>query len=249
MSVIKRIYLKFKSIFFYREVYCVPTYVELIGVSGVGKSTLYEKLKIRNREWITLNEFKAKLSKSHHQLRSELDKEDIYQILSDYKFKSIEKSKILATDRFRVAYWNYLNLLDDLLIKNYNVNDIILSDEGLLHNFSKEYLVAFNSKMSNNINDFLKNRAIIYCYTDVNLIVNQIKKREEELGHIISYHKNLSLNELKDYVSSDLLEKEKFISSLETNGVPVLRICTNQNFEDINYKIKHFIKKINSPSL
>ena len=72
-------------------------------------------------------------------------------------------------------------------------------------------------------------------------IVNQIEKRAEETGRVVSHHKNLSKEQLKRVVEEDINQKENLINLLEQFDVPVLKINTRNDLTHNLTQIKNFI--------
>lgn len=67
--------------------------------------------------------------------------------------------------KFEKAHKAYSCLINDLHIKNYNKNHLILTKNAFLHNFMNEITEIHFNKYSG-LKSFLKNRAVIYCYHD-----------------------------------------------------------------------------------
>lgn len=223
-----------------------PLIIEFIGVSGVGKSTLYDTLKKKKRNWYLIQEFKQ--SVNHVDLDEILEKSTIYQKLAAYRLVAIQKSKIKPSQKFRIAHWNYRSLLDDALIFNENKNAVIVSDEGLLHNFSDVIIELFyeNPQL---LQLHLKNRAVVYCFSSVEKIVSQIEKRSQETQRTVVHHRGKNPDEINLIVSKDLEEKEKFISILTDMKVPILRVSTQDSLEENLKKIEKFIQELQSNRL
>ena len=220
-----------------------PLYIELVGVSGVGKSTIYQKAIQNQFNFWTLNDFKENNPKVNFQ--AVLDGQSFYQDLAKYQWDYIQKMDILETDKFRIAHWNYKTLLDDAAVHLHNKNSIVLSDEGILHNFQFALLNSYKSD-PNSLNDFIKNRAVVYCYSSVDGIVEQILRRKEETGRIVSHHKGKSIEELYDIVKRDLEEKEEFLEIMFNMGIPILRINTQDSLELNSKKINKFIEELSN---
>lgn len=218
-----------------------PIYIELVGVSGVGKSTFYQSLLKEQQDFWTIADFKKSLPNVSAQ--PFIDKAEFYEELAKAQWKHIQELAILDTDKLRMAHWNYKTLTEDALIVNYNKNAIILSDEGILHNFQHS-LMKIKVNSSKDFKDFLKNRMVIYCYSDAEKIVAQIIDRQNKTGRVISHHKSKSKEELLEIVENDLREKEEFLKVLENHPIPILKINTQNDLSENVTKVKELIKKL-----
>lgn len=215
-------------------------YVELIGVSGVGKSFIYHQLTKHQRNWWTTAEFIKQLEKvDADQI---LEQHAFYQDLAALRLQTIQNLNILPSSKFRIAHWNYRSLQDDAVIFQHNKNALIVSDEGLLHNFSNE-LTDLMAQKPDQVKPFLKNRAVIYCHASVDEIVQRIEKRTQETGRTIAHHRGKNTKELYEIVEKDLHEKEAFIQLLSLSGVPILKVSTQHQIKDNVKEITDFIKK------
>ncbi|MDD3771594.1 MAG: AAA family ATPase [Weeksellaceae bacterium] len=216
-----------------------PVYIELIGVSGVGKSTVYRELLKNHQFFLTINDFKKR--------NSEINSVDligtipVYQKLAENQWKYIQNLDILETDKFRIAHWNYKTLQEDALLSSFNTNSLIVSDEGILHNFQFSLLELYKENQDL-FYDFLKNRKVIYCFSSKEQIVEQIQKREKETGRIVAHHKGKSKDELLKLVEKELKEKDEFIKIIKRFNISILEINTQNSFEKNNRKISEFIK-------
>lgn len=222
-----------------------PIYVELVGVSGVGKSFIYHQLTKYQRNWWTTAEFIKQLEKvDADQI---LEQHAFYQDLAALRLQTIQNLNILPSSKFRIAHWNYRSLQDDAVIFQHNKNALIVSDEGLLHNFSNE-LTDLMVQKPDQVKPFLKNRAVIYCHASVDEIVQRIEKRTQETGRTVAHHREKNTKELYEIVEKELHEKEAFIQMLALAGVPILKVSTQHQIKDNVKKITDFIKKNHSTS-
>lgn len=218
-----------------------PISIEFIGVSGVGKSTAFQNFMKQQKIYPSLNEFKKLIHRPNTQ--TILDNKEIYQLLAKKRWENIGNQNISETDKFRIAHWNYLTLLDDALVQKYNQNYGVISDEGILHNFSDEIL-DLAKENSDLISGFLENRAVVYCYSSAEMILNQIRKRENESGRVVAHHKNLTDEELIELIKNELEQKEQLIDLLKQQEVKVLSIDTSIDLDENIQLITQFIEKL-----
>jgi len=217
-----------------------PLYVEFIGASGVGKSTLYSELRKNKKTWLEVREF-MKMNPVNSNII--FDRQEIYQRIAALKLELISNQKLEATDKFRIIHWGYRTLIEDTAISRFNQNATVISEEGLLHNFG-DVIELLSDTNELNLKEIIKNRAIIYCYNSAENIVNHIKNRESTTGRIVSHHKNKTDEELLQIIQQELKNKETFVKFLEANQLPVLKINTSQDFQENLNKAIHFIENL-----
>lgn len=142
-----------------------PFYVECFGNENSTSNKVYKSLVYKKRNWMSTKEFKTVKKTSFSILCNQLDEEEIYQLLAKYKIQNLEKKDLFPVEKFEKAHKAYSCLINDLHIKNYNKNHLILTKNALLHNFMNEITEIHFNKYSG-LKSFLKNRAVIYCYHD-----------------------------------------------------------------------------------
>lgn len=210
-----------------------PLLIEFIGIPGSGKSYLYQKLRKKSAQWISIEEFKK--LQSHTPKITELDFPEIYQKMAEYRMRTVLNQPISYLDRFRGIHWNYKTIMDDIMLCKLIKNQTVLYEEGILHTFFDFFLE----------NDFdttvFKNRAVIYCHATPQQIANRIETRLETTGRIIAHHKNKTYEELVEINTFDLKRMELFLKLLKENQAPCLEINT---FEDLNKNLDLIYKFI-----
>lgn len=228
---------------FFRNKNKRPIYIEFIGPSGVGKTTLYRYL---NRgmflKWYDIKHFY--LFNSTKISEKKIAEVNIYQHLAASRYNENKDSNLSL---------NYINKLNSLrtgynIIREdaanyfYNEKDIILSEEGIV----QFYTVGVNDLLHKNkidIKNFLTNRAYIYCIASNETIFKRIKKRECQTGHRWSGHNLKSEEELYQVIKNNLEEKEQLVKKLKA-FIPVLEINTENPLEFNKKKIIEFINSL-----
>ncbi len=99
------------------------------------------------------------------------------------------------------------------------------------------------------INELMKERAVIYCYTHPEVIAQRIQKRTKETGKLLPQHKVNSFEELVEQQKETLKVKEEFVNILRDCDVPVLRINTSDNLQENAKKVNDFIKNLQQETL
>lgn len=216
-----------------------PVYIEFVGASGVGKSTMYKKIsKGYCNNWLDILHFEELYSDKIADLINELP--SYYNELAKSRFDYVSNGTDSYIEKLNALRTGYNILMRDGLLHLLNKESVVVSDEGLLQFYSKGVinLERYNKK------DFLKlikNRKIVYCYAPADVIVERIIERQSKLGHLWFKHKGKSRETLLEVVNDNNKRINLMISIVE-NYIPVLRINTNeQDSVNINL-IQSFIK-------
>lgn len=215
-----------------------PLLIEFIGVSGVGKSTLYAQLDLKMKNWISIKEYLKYNNSEKNDLW--VDELSLYQQFANINFSSICKSKMLSFDKFRIASYRYGLLRKDIVIYLRKDNAVVITDDGLVHNSNSAFIELYKESPSLFM-ELLKNKCFIYCYTNPERLGKQIVKRYEERGFMAPQHKNKSLEELIEIQDSLMKEREKLLGIFEKEKIPVLRVDTSDNAEINVKKIYDFV--------
>lgn len=218
-----------------------PIYIEFVGVAGVGKTTLFNKLN-SDSKWISAAKF----------VRNHLNSQSIqfaatnscYQILADSKIEQISKTDDNSVDKLYLLHVFYQCLIHDSLIDTFNNNATIISEEGLIHNFGNNIEQILESGENELISNLLKRRAIVYCISEPEIVARQIIKRFEETGKLLPHHKTKSFDELVAVQKQALKQKDNLLQLLKKHEVPILMIDTSNSTSENLVKINTFIKQL-----
>lgn len=206
--------------------------IEFIGPSGIGKSTLF-------KEYFSKADFNFYTQNDIYKIKSRLDEQNI---LSNIYKELLFKKHSNLLDRAYNAYvstvlLNYFTKIvsEDIIIQNSNKDFGFVLEEGIVHNFSMELLQLTNEHLSL----LLKNRIIIYMRPEnPNLVVQRIKKRANEGGHIVIHHNNKTDDELLNIAKQSVVHFDKLINKIKELDIPCLQIIAEEN--NGSYKLKSF---------
>jgi|SRR5690554_3048660 len=220
-----------------------PVYIEFIGASAVGKTTLYRKLNKKYiRKWLDIRQFAA--LNSHKNIEELIGPSSFYHDLANSKISITVENSVKSTgyDKLKSFYLASNAMKQDAYINYFNKKHTILSEEGLLQFYSEGVIKLFNENREKLI-DLLNRRAIIYCYASPEIIVQRVLLRKEKTGHLWQGHKVSSEDELLRAVKRTLDEKEKLINIVK-EFVPVLKINTAQSTASNLKEIHSFIERV-----
>ena len=219
-----------------------PIYVEFVGVAGVGKTTLYENVfREVKRKWRNIHELQRIFIDHNYVIATE--SQPCYQILAQCKMNSIGTRNLNGIDQMKLVKYFHSVLIADSLVHLFNNDYNIISEEGIIHNFG-EGLLVLSENNSQEFENLIKHRAVIYCYTSAEIVAKRILEREKKTGRILSQHKVGSFDELVKLQEKSLEQKTILLDFLKKYGIPFLTIDTsNPMFENVNI-IKDYLAKL-----
>ncbi|HRV52676.1 MAG: hypothetical protein BWX95_01112 [Bacteroidetes bacterium ADurb.Bin141] len=218
-----------------------PFNVEFTGVPGVGKTSLYKQCNIRDK-WINTGDFFLTLKKEPKYIS---DDSVFYHELAAQKLNSVTHYDYAGADKLRVLSYFYKTLLSDYKVHTLNKEYIVVSDEGLLHNFGREIRQLMHNRNELHSDNF-KNRAVIFCNSSAERVAKQILKREQETNRILPQHKNKSFDELVALQHTALREYADYMKMLAETGVKVLEINNTDAPDNNSKKIHTFLNSLKS---
>jgi hypothetical protein len=185
---------------------------------------------------IILNEYKDTILDCLHEKYS-----DIVDIFLVALFKN---DRINSIDKIRLAVFYFDLLLDNVMLFDYfKLNNIIVYDEGIIHNNSAFRSIEKSGKVLDN--HIRKNTnvvpvGIIYCYMNLE---RYIKRRKERIikGNGIFLDRKLNNFELEDLCRESLKSAKDKINVLRLYKVPVLEIDMEEPVIDNAKKAYEFI--------
>lgn len=218
-----------------------PLFIEFIGVSGVGKTTLYKEVKrVRaSAKWIERFEFlrfQPKINIDQHMNSKML------QMLEKKSFK-IWNSEINLNDKIKLLSFVYQNISEEVSALLHNKNATLINEDGLFHNFGKEIKDLYNDDPTF-FHELCENRAIVYCTNNAENIAKNIQKRNMDFKAIRPHHRLNSLEQLIEIQSPLLQETASFVKILQANSVPVLSINTDDDISENARKVNLFIMEL-----
>ena len=208
------------------------TKIEFFGVSGVGKSFLYnkvcEQLSSKN-QFIFENEMELYKNIDNYRSIDLINKsyDLLRKILFEYSFE-IEN----YYDRLGFLSFSQRMLKKEESIKTINKKAYILIEEGVFH-FPNVLKKLFEEKKEY-YSQVVDNTVLIYCYTTAENIIKRKNKRIEEKQR--SY---LDLGN-KNHINKQLLDYQIFLNVLESES-PNLKILRVDTSLDVNTNVKKIL--------
>lgn len=217
-----------------------PLYIEFVGVPGVGKSTLHNSIDWDRNKCLTLNHFVDEFK--FKKIDFYIDGAEEYQFLAKSNREILSDQRWTDIDYYRSIAFCLEVLKEDFVIKNCNNKFIVVSDEGIFHNFaqSSRRLKEIRPQL---FERFISNRKVVFCYTTPDVLAYRIMKRKEETGNIIIRHRGLSQQELLEKVKIELEECRVFVEWLKLRGVECLFVNAEEDVDANIKKIESFVAK------
>jgi hypothetical protein len=213
--------------------------VEFIGVSGVGKSTIYSELlsKRNEKNWLTRQEFFKICNESDGMFEEYFLN---YEELAKHKLEKIVQRECENWIRLKLCSYFFQVLRENRLIENMRNAHTLVIEEGLVHNFSEELLYLYESRRDK-FREFLKYRVLVYCINTTENIMNNIISRKKEEGFFSGAHLGLSHDGIIQQTEESVRLKERLVAVLKKENIPVLILQTNDSVEGNAKRVKEFI--------
>ncbi len=159
-----------------------PLKIEFVGPSGIGKTTLYKeliKLRTKRDKWLSADEFiqhHTKLKNNHYisEPFAELLELKTKRVLLGKKDHSIFRKMGLLSYFYKI-------LKKDLIFKRYNKDFKIIMDEGVVHNFTNEFIDLSKDKPEY-FRMLIQDVAIVFFNSSEEFITYNSLKRAKEKG-------------------------------------------------------------------
>lgn len=212
-----------------------PFYVELIGVSGVGKSTLYKQLRdkfIEENNWAEVKDF---VYSGTFEFPDQNRVSPVYKQIFDKKF-SIIADQYGIEDQITFMSFFVRNIREEIIAKYNNSRYCLIAEDGFLFNYWDAIHELYrNSRLPAELTG---NTAVVHCYNSAENVTAQVFKRMETTNEIRPYHRHQSYTEIMNAQVSELERMSRYVDFLEANGLRILRIDTSEdislNAEKIN---------------
>lgn len=220
-----------------------PIYVEFVGIPGVGKSTLYDNVfKQVKSKWRNIHEFQ-KIFIQHIDGKA-AESVSCYQDLAIHKMQSVASSNFSGIDQMKILRFFHSVIIDDSLVRLFNNDYNVISDEGLIHNFG-DGLLALCENNKEEFRNLMKNRAVVYCNAPAEIVANRILERKKKTGKLLPQHKVDSFEELLLKQEKNLDNYRKIIDLSVKHSLPILSIDTTQAMTKNVDQVVHFLNRLN----
>lgn len=219
-----------------------PVYIEFIGPSGVGKTTLFSEV-IKKRKtsdnWTFVKELIPTIQSSNIKEYSD----EVHLNILTKRINNITTQPFDYIDKIGLLKFYTNNIYEDIIITSENRNYTVIFEDGIFHNFEDELLDLHED----NLKDFkllAENRAMVQCFTTKEQITKQINLRLQTTNAIRPVHKGKTKEALIEEQFKALKRNEEFTNKLMDLGIPVLKIDTSKNLQDNAKTVSGFINKL-----
>jgi hypothetical protein len=209
-------------------------YLEFIGPSGVGKTTLMAALKT--------DCFRGYLNRTDIiELRDTQDlsstRGEAYQRLLEIKSERLWKRSTNSLQKARTVRYAAEIIVKDIAIFSSKAKQGFLLDEGLCTIFGSELLLLPDAQFA----ELMQGRALIYLAPrNVSTVVKRIREREDRGGHLAGHYRGLDDAVLADAVEKDLGILEHLMQRCTAHNVPFVRLFAEDRFDDNVERLKGF---------
>lgn len=218
-----------------------PFFIDFMGPSGVGKTTLFNevyKQRSKNLDWITPEEFVHNKKFTFSDIVS-----SFHQDILEFKINEILRQKTFRTSD-KLGLLDFINKIirKEVIINHYNQNQKIVFEDGFFHVFGFE-IKELVEKDFKTYQGFIQNRALVFCYTEPENLVENILKRSKT-DWVRTQHKNLSKEELLIQEEKTLEQRRELAYFFRDQNLPFLEIHTFENLKENAKKVNDFIEKL-----
>ncbi len=217
-------------------------YVEFVGVPGVGKTTLYDNVfkEVKNK-WRNIHELHRIFIEHSNGIATELQL--CYQVLAQSKMQSLNSREYNGIDQMKLVKYFHSVLIADSLVHLFNNDYNIISEEDIIHNFG-EGILALSKNNTEDFEELMKNRAVIYCQTSPETVAKRILEREQKTGRLLPQHKVDSFDKLVSLQKKSLEQKHELIYFLSKYNIPYLTVDTSHPMSENVDQVIHFLNKL-----
>ncbi len=240
--------------------------IEMIGPSGVGKSTVYNSLFGEyKKDWYTRSQLRPVAEVNNEFIRLE-DRflNEIYSTLLKDKVNNLFSRNYSLQKKYQLLKFMNDEVAVDIIANSQLLNKGLFSDEGLTHNFGEE-LIALEYKLKNKENacisnaciskegmeSFFRFRSIISITASTEYIKGNLKKRSLKLekegrsNNQNDFYKIIGEEHLDEHIQRISQENKKLIQVAEKYGAEVLTIdVEKEKKKEIKKSVGDFIKKV-----
>ncbi len=150
-----------------------PLFIEFIGVSGVGKSTLYKamiKQRASDDNWLGVKEYINYINGNIWPLDKDIH--PVYKKILNKKYEQVtRKYNIKDTIGFMAFFLK--NIKEEIIARHSNQKYTLVIEEGLFHNFGSA-IMELHQKNEIDLNSLIKNRALVFCYATPEIISKEL---------------------------------------------------------------------------
>lgn len=217
-----------------------PLFIDLIGGSGVGKSTLYAAMeRQRGNRWLSPAEVLARNPAAIGDRHVPTDHLSLIQA----KLDTIASTGFNAWSRMSLIAFYRNNLLQELRVRAAHTDATVVFEDGLLHNYSVE-LAALHDADPAAFRRLVAGRAVVHCHLAPEENAHRIRQREQAIGQVRPQHQVGSFAELVAVAARAAAERKRLAELLAAAGVPMLHICTSDSLEGNVRQVNAFIAQV-----
>jgi len=214
--------------------------IELVGLSGIGKTTCFEHLKKSAfGKW----NFREALF-----LGNEIPNEDLLDGTLHWELlqKKVEYLQKLELNGFRkIKLLNYFNqiIYSDFLIYNTEFENGFMLDEGLCHSFTRQ----LNEVCDEAFSRLMSGRALVFIRAnDPITVVERLRKRQYETGFMVTHHIGLNDDSLKSMCIENQFYLDRLITRFQSLGLPNCVLIAEDSPEDKVARLLEFEYRVST---
>lgn len=219
--------------------------IELIGSSGIGKSTLIKNLSERGAisSWLLFNPVRNILCA--HEKKSMMSQElrALYLKLWRDKVDSIYQNDFISSkQKIALGAFYLKNLRADMGLRTLYLSNGVINDDSVLHNFRSEILSNTSVFPEEIWKQFLQRRALIYLYSNYESVRENLLKRKETQALRFNWLNELGEERYFEFFKRSTEQYKAISRFAREKGMKVLHL--NINKTDKEEQIKRILNLI-----
>jgi hypothetical protein len=216
--------------------------VHLLGVQGVGKTTISQEVVRVSKEGVKLftGDNRVNPAGSNWFLGENGIPRPIERVL-ELKLGSITQDERRSVHaKFRHLFYMYQVVTNHVWFKSVGYDGVALMDSALLQHFAAE-LCLLHGEDTLAFAELVSDCVIVHCTSDLQTVMRYIVRRNKG-GLRIPSHWGQSDEEIEARTRTRLSEMTHFVNLARQAGVPCLEIDTSENIVDNARKVCAFIQ-------
>lgn len=217
-----------------------PISVDFIGASGIGKTTLLNKLmSFRDESFRFLNfsEFQKYFAEKPI---NKVELPNAFLELLALKYEAVHSGDYSIENKIKLHHFFHNTLKKVWFGLSANGGSTIVYDESLFHNFA-DVLPVLERKSPEYFQEMLTHRIFVNITSNPETILNQISGRINDENDIRSHHKNKTMNEIAEIQNEYLGHQSRVFDLLKKYNAPVLEIDAGSDLYSNAKEVQRFI--------
>jgi hypothetical protein len=206
-----------------------PRIIEIIGLSGSGKTSFLAQIKRGRRSpsfWATKQEF---FDLEGRRSIRQCEADDRLLLLLQDRMDAIRLNGEQGSRLFRRFYNTFNSCFDAVFLENADLFCHIIEDEGFVFTFRNEILER-SSTDEGFFGELTRRRAFVAILCEPRLAVENLRKRAAGGGKVLDGHQGFDEARMMQWAEDDARGIDRLLHLARKAGMPVLELETRGDF-------------------